>query len=162
MLNKAIIMGRLTRDPEIRYSQAAEPVAVARYTLACDRNFKREGEPDVDFIPCVAFRRDAEFAEKYFKKGMLVAVSGRIRISEFDDRQTGQRRLYTEIVIDEQNFGESRASFEGRQNASGGQQGYGNQQNYGNQQPRQAAKPDANPAPSFSPIDSLEEEDLPF
>ena len=68
-MNKVILMGRLTRDPEVRYSQGAEPLAVARYSLAVNKRFKRQGEPDADFIPCVAFGRQGEFAERYFRKG---------------------------------------------------------------------------------------------
>ena len=75
-MNKVILMGRLTRDPEVRYSQGERPVAVARYTLAVNRTFKRAGEPDADFINCVTFGRSAEFAEKYFRQGIrIVAVS---------------------------------------------------------------------------------------
>ena len=76
-MNKVILMGRLTRDPEVRYSQGSEPVAVARYTLAVNRRFKRKDEPEADFIPCVAFGKIGEFAEKYFRQGMRVLVSGR-------------------------------------------------------------------------------------
>lgn len=70
-MNKVILMGRLTRDPEVRYSQSSEPVAVARYTLAVNRRFKRKDEPEADFIPCVALGKSGEFAEKYFRKGQL-------------------------------------------------------------------------------------------
>ena len=78
-MNKAILVGRLTRDPEVRYSQGENPVAIARYTIAVDRRFKREGEPSADFISCVAFGKSAEFSEKYFRQGLRVAVSGRIQ-----------------------------------------------------------------------------------
>ena len=78
-MNKVILMGRLTRDPEVRYSQGERPVAVARYTLAVNRTFKRAGEPDADFINCVTFGRSAEFAEKYFRQGIRIVVSGRIQ-----------------------------------------------------------------------------------
>lgn len=76
-MNKVILMGRLVKEPEVRYSQGAEPIAVARYTLAVNRRFKRQGEPEADFINCVAFGKTGEFAEKYFKKGQLVAITGR-------------------------------------------------------------------------------------
>ena len=76
-MNKAILIGRLTRDPEVRYSQGSN-TAVARYTIAVDRKFKKDGEPTADYIPCVVFGRQAEFAEKYFRKGMKVVISGRI------------------------------------------------------------------------------------
>ena len=77
-MNKVVLVGRLTRDPEVRYSQGDSATAVARYTVAVDRRFKRDGEPTADFIPCVVFGRSAEFAEKYFRQGMRISVSGRI------------------------------------------------------------------------------------
>ena len=77
-MNKVILMGRLTKDPEVRYAQSSEPLAVARYTLAVNRRFKRQGEQDADFIGCVAFGKAGEFAEKYFKKGQMVGVVGRL------------------------------------------------------------------------------------
>ncbi len=76
-MNKAILVGRLTRDPEVRYSQSENPTAVARYTVAVDRRFKRDGEPTADFIPCVVFGRSAEFAEKYFRQGMRISAESR-------------------------------------------------------------------------------------
>lgn len=88
-MNKVILMGRLTRSPEVRYSQGAEPVAVARYTLAVNRRFKRKDEPEADFIPCVAFGKSGEFAEKYFRKGQLVAgaeLGGQRREETLDNR----------------------------------------------------------------------------
>ena len=106
-MNKVILMGRLTKDPEVRYSQSAEPVAVARYTLAVNRRFKRTGEPDADFINCVAFGKSGEFAEKYFKKGQMVAVVGRLQVSSWED-QNGQKRWSTDVVIEEQHFAESK------------------------------------------------------
>ena len=79
-MNKVILMGRLTRDPEVRYSQGGEnPLAIARYTLAVDRRFRRDGEQTADFISCVSFGRTAEFAEKYFRQGMRITISGRIQ-----------------------------------------------------------------------------------
>jgi len=88
-------------------------MAIARYTLAVNRRFKREGEPDADFIPCVVFGKGAEFAEKYFRKGMMVCVSGRIQIKSWED-ESGNRKWSTEVVLDEQDFAESKASFESR------------------------------------------------
>ena len=82
-MNKAILVGRLTRDPEVRYSQGENPVAIARYTIAVDRRFKREGELSADFISCVAFGKSAEFTEKYFRQGLRVAVSGRIQTGSY-------------------------------------------------------------------------------
>jgi len=112
-MNKAIIMGRLTKDPEIRYSQSNEPLCIARYTIAVNRRFKRDGEPDADFIPCVAFGKAGEFAERYLKKGMMVCVSGRIQVRSWEDNQ-GQKRWSTEVVLEEQDFAESKASFQSR------------------------------------------------
>lgn len=106
-MNKVILMGRLTRDVETRYSGET---AIARYTLAVDRRFKREGEATADFINCVAFGKSGEFAEKYFKKGMKVAVTGRIQTGSYDDKETGKKVYTTDIVIEEQEFAESKAS----------------------------------------------------
>ena len=109
-MNKAIEIGRLTRDPEVRYSQGSN-TAVARYTVAVDRKFKREGEPTADFIPCVAFGKQAEFAEKYFRKGTKVVISGRITTGSYTNKD-GQKVYTTEITVEEQEFAESRAESE--------------------------------------------------
>ena len=109
-MNKVILMGRLTRSPEVRYSQGAEPVAMARYTLAVNRRFKRKDEPEADFIPCVAFGKSGEFAEKSFRKGQLVAVTGRLQVRSWD--KDGERRYATEVIIEEQHFAESKAAQE--------------------------------------------------
>lgn len=114
-MNKVILMGRLTRDPEVRYSQGAEPKAIARYSLAVNRRFKRQGEQDVDFIPCVAFGKQGEFAEKYLSKGRLIAVSGRLQVRNWDDSY-GNKRTTIEVVAEEQYFAESKKS-----NAENGQ-----------------------------------------
>ncbi len=116
-MNKVILMGRLTKDPEIRYSQSAEPLAIARYSLAVNKRFKRQGEPDADFIDCVVFGKPAEFCEKYFKKGMMVCISGRLSVRVWEDNN-GQKRRTTEVVVDEQEFGESKSSFENRGGSS--------------------------------------------
>ena len=122
-MNKVILLGRLTKDPEIRYSQNAEPVCVSRFSLAVDRRYKKEGEPDADFINCVAFRRTAEFMERYIKKGMMVSVCGSLNVRSYDDN-TGQRKWITEVNADEVNFAESRAAYEARMAKGGG--GYDN------------------------------------
>lgn len=109
MLNKIILMGRLTRDPEVRYSQGAEPKAIARYSLAVNRRFKRQGEQDTDFIPCVAFGKQGEFAEKYFRKGQMVSVVGRLQVRNWYDNN-GNKRTTTEVVVEEQYFAESKKS----------------------------------------------------
>ena len=149
-MNKVILMGRLTKDPDIRYSQAAEPTCVARYTLAVDRRFKRDGEPDADFISCVAFGKTGEFAEKYLKKGMKMAVSGRISVRSWED-QSGQRRWSTDVVVEDHEFAESKSSFESR----GGSAGYS--------APRQDGPPQDFESGGFSAIsETLDSDDIPF
>lgn len=108
-MNKVILMGRLTRDPEVRYSQGAEPMAIARYSLAVNRRFKRQGEPDADFIPCVAFGKQGEFAEKYLSKGRMIAVSGRLQVKNWEDNN-GNKRTTIEVVVEEHYFAESKKS----------------------------------------------------
>lgn len=108
-MNKVILMGRLVREPDIRYSQTAEPVAVARYTLAVDRRTRKEGEQAADFISCVAFGRNAEFAEKYLKQGMKIAIVGRIQTGSYTNRE-GRKVYTTDIVVEEQEFAESKAA----------------------------------------------------
>lgn len=107
-MNKAVIVGRLTRDPEVRYAQD-NSVAVARYTLAVDRRFKKEGEASADFIPCVVFGKSAEFAEKYFKQGMRVAISGRIQTGSYTNNE-GKKVYTTDVIVEEQEFAESKAA----------------------------------------------------
>lgn len=148
-MNKVILMGRLTRDPEVRYSQGAAPLAVARFSLAVNRRFKRDGEPDADFINCVAFGKSGEFVERYFKKGQMVSVVGRLQVRSWDDKD-GTKRWSTDVVVEETYFAESRNSFEGRMNAEGG----------GN---NSAPKPQQSGNDGFYPIDeSIEDDDLPF
>ncbi|MCF0132494.1 MAG: single-stranded DNA-binding protein [Blautia sp.] len=108
-MNKVILMGRLTRDPEVRYSAGDNAMAIARYTLAVDRRFRREGEATADFISCVAFGRVAEFAEKYFRQGIRITVCGRIQTGSYTNRE-GQKVYTTEVVVEEQEFAESKAS----------------------------------------------------
>ena len=110
-MNKVVLVGRLTRDPEVRYSQGDSSTAVARYTLAVDRRFKRDNEPSADFIPCVVFGRSGEFAEKYFRQGMRVSVSGRIQTGSYTNKD-GVRVYTTEVIVEEQEFAESRAERE--------------------------------------------------
>ena len=110
-MNKVILMGRLTRDPEVRYSQGENPLAIARYTLAVDRRFKRDNEPTADFIPCVVFGRSGEFAEKYFRQGMRVSISGRIQTGSYTNKE-GVKVYTTEVIVEDQEFAESRAEAE--------------------------------------------------
>lgn len=105
-------MGRLTRDPEVRYSSGENALAIARYTLAVDRRFQRDGEASTDFIPCVSFGRTAEFTEKYFRKGLKIAVTGRIQTGSYTNRE-GQKVYTTEVVVEEQEFAESKSSGSG-------------------------------------------------
>ena len=108
-MNKVILMGRLTRDPEVRYSAGENALAIARYTLAVDRRFRRDGEATADFISCVSFGRTAEFAEKYFRQGLKIIVSGRIQTGSYTNRD-GQKVYTTEVVVEEQEFAESKAA----------------------------------------------------
>ena len=114
-MNKVILMVRLTRDPEVRYSQGGEnPLAIARYTLAVDRRFKRDGEQTADFISCVSFGKTAEFAEKYFRQGMRITISGRIQTGSYTNRD-GVKVYTTEVVVEEQEFAESKSASEANQ-----------------------------------------------
>ena len=112
-MNKVILMGRLTRNPEVRYSAGDSSMAIARYTLAVDRRFARRGEDNngatADFISCVAFGRSAEFAEKYFHQGLKVVVTGRIQTGSYGNKD-GQKVYTTEVVVEDQEFAESKAS----------------------------------------------------
>ncbi|MBQ8596151.1 MAG: single-stranded DNA-binding protein [Lachnospiraceae bacterium] len=112
-MNKVILMGRLTRDPEVRYSQGDNAMAIARYTLAVDRRFNRNGdEGSADFIGCVAFGRAGEFAEKYFRKGTKVLVTGRIQTGSYTNRD-GVKVYTTDVVVEDQEFAESKNSNAG-------------------------------------------------
>ena len=110
-MNKVILVGRLTRDPEVRYSQGENTMAIARYTIAVNRRFKREGDPEADFIRCVVFGRAAEFAEKYFRQGLRIAISGRIQTGSYTNKE-GIKVYTTEVVVEEQEFAESMAERE--------------------------------------------------
>lgn len=115
-MNKWVGVGRLVRDPEVRHSQGENSTAVARYTIAVERKFKRDNEPNADFIPCVVFERAAEFAEKYFRQGLRIAVSGRIQTGSYTNKD-GVKVYTTEVFVEEQEFAESRK--EQQQNNSG-------------------------------------------
>ena len=107
-MNKWIGVGRLVRDPEVRYSQGENATAVARYTLAVDRRFKRDGESTADFIPCVVFGKSAEFVEKYFRQGLRISVAGRIQTGSYTNKD-GVKVYTTEIMVEEQEFAESKS-----------------------------------------------------
>ena len=152
MLNHITIMGRLTRDPELRYTQSQTPVA--SFTLAVDRDFgsRDGGEKQTDFIDCVAWRQTAEFVSKYFQKGSMAVVSGRLQIRDWTDREGGKRRS-AEVVVDNIYFGESR-----RRDSSEGSS-YDSRSSYSSYE----APRSASPAPS-SPFSDLDDGDgeLPF
>lgn len=143
-MNKVILMGRLVRDPEVRYSQTANGnMAVARYTLAVERRIKKDGEQTADFISCVAFGRSGEFAEKYLHQGMKIAITGRIQTGSYTNKD-GQKVYTTDVVVEEQEFCESKSS---------------NQQSGGNG----IIPPNNNNDNSFMSIpDNVEDEGLPF
>ena len=118
-MNRVILMGRLTRDPELRYSQGERAMAIARYTLAVDRRGRRSqdgNEQTADFINCVAFDRQGEFAEKYFRQGMRVSISGRIQTGSYTNKD-GVRVYTTEVIVEEQEFAESKKASEGNHDA---------------------------------------------
>ena len=144
-------MGRLTRDPEVRYSQGERSMAIARYTLAVDRRGRRNQDGDqqsADFIPCVAFDRAAEFAEEYFRQGMRVLVSGRIQTGSYVNRD-GQKVYTTEVILDDQEFADSK----GQASDMGG---------YGQSAPAQRPAPASAIGDGFMNIPDGLEEELPF
>lgn len=144
-MNKVILMGRLTRDPEVRYSQGENSLAIARFTLAVDRRFKRQGEQDADFISCVAFGKSAEHAEKYYRQGLKIAVTGRIQTGSYTNKD-GQKVYTTEVVVEESEFAESKAaSSEG-----------------GSYQPSARPTPSAAAGDGFMNIPDGIDEELPF
>lgn len=110
-MNKVILMGRLTRNPEVRYTSGKDntQLCIARYTLAIDRRFKTEGQPSADFINCVAMGKNGEFAEKYLKQGTKIAVTGRIQTGSYTNKD-GQKVYTTDVMIEEQEFAESKKS----------------------------------------------------
>lgn len=115
-MNRVILIGRLTKDPDIRYSQGANgSTAVARYSLAVDRKFKQEGQPSADFINCIAFGKLGEFAEKYLHQGTKIAVTGRIQTGSYTNKD-GQKVYTTDVVVEEQEFCESKANQQSQNN----------------------------------------------
>ena len=147
-MNKVILMGRLTRDPEVRYSQGEQATAVARYTLAVDRRGRNQ-ENSADFIACVAFGKAAEFAERYLHKGTKIVLTGRIQTGSYTNRD-GQKVYTTDVVAEEVEFAESKAASQ--QNNSG------NAQNASNNQQAQQPKPQTSPDGFMS----ADDEGLPF
>lgn len=106
-MNKVILMGRLTRDPDVRYSQGQNQIAIARFTLAVDRRRAAEGQQSADYISCVALGKNGEFAEKYLKKGTKIVVEGRIQTGSYTNRE-GQKVYTTEVMAESQEFAESK------------------------------------------------------
>lgn len=140
-MNKVMFMGRLTRDPEVRYSQGANATAVARFSIAVDRRFRREGEPEADFFNCTSFGKQAEFVEKYLKQGTKVALCGRVENDNYTNKD-GQKVYGTRIMVEEIEFAESKNASSGGTNTA-------------------AAKP-AQTNEGFQDIPDGIEEDLPF
>ena len=130
-MNKVILMGRLTRDPEIRYSTGENATAIARYSLAVDRRFKRDGEPTADFINCVAFGKTAEFAEKYFHQGIKIAIVGRIQTGSYTNKD-GVKVYTTDVVVEEQEFAESKSASENNSKESATRQNRGSEDGFMN------------------------------
>lgn len=116
-MNKVILMGRLTRDPEVRYSQGENALAIARYTLAVDRRFKKDNEQTADFIPCIVFGKSAEFVEKYFRQGTKVTVCGRIQTGSYTNKD-GVKVYTTDVAVEEQEFAESKANSQQNQQSN--------------------------------------------
>ena len=121
-MNKVIMMGRLTRDPEVRYSQGASQTAIARFSLAVDRRWKREGEPDADFFNCTVFGRQADFVEKYLRQGTKVVVTGRIQNDNYTNKD-GQKVYAVQIIVEEIEFAESKNAASGNGVAAASQAG---------------------------------------
>lgn len=153
-MNKVILMGRLTRDPEVRYSQGERQMAIARYTLAVDRRGRNAaaGEQTADFLPCIAFDKAAEFAEKYFHQGTKLIVTGRIQTGSYTNKD-GQKVYTTDIVVEEQEFAESKAAGNEQAPSAAARP---------NLAPAQAAKPKADAHGFMSIPDGVEDDDLPF
>lgn len=153
-MNRVILMGRLTRDPEVRYSQGERSMAIARYTLAVDRRGRRSqdgGEQTADFINIVAFDRAGEFAEKYFRQGMRVLVSGRIQTGSYTNKD-GQKVYTTEVIVDDQEFADSKGAGGGDNGGFGG----------GYQQTSRPAPTSAIGDGFMNIPDGVEDEGLPF
>lgn len=115
-MNKLILMGRLTRDPEIRYSQGENSLAIARFSIAVDRRFKRAGEPEADFFNCTSFGKQAEFVERYLKQGTKILLSGRIQNDNYTNKE-GQKVYSVQVMAEEIEFAESKNASAGGDNA---------------------------------------------
>ena len=149
-MNKVIMIGRLTRDPEIRYGQGANGTVVGAFSIAVDRRFKREGEPDADFFDCTSFGKQAEFVEKYLKKGIKIVIEGRLQNDNYTNKD-GQKVYRTRIIVENLEFAESKAASE-----SSGYTG-GQSSNYSQPAPAPSGAQEG-----FMEIPSEIEEELPF
>lgn len=118
-MNHVVLIGRLVRDPEIRYSQGEKPMAVAKYTLAVDRRYKREGESTADFIRCISFGKNAEFAEKYMSQGRKFAVEGSIQTGSYQNKD-GQTVYTTDVIVNGQDFCDSKPAGSGNSGSYAG------------------------------------------
>ena len=148
-MNKTILMGRLTKDPEVKYLQNENSTAMARYTLAVDRRYRKDGKAETDFISCVTFGKNAEFAEKYLQKGLKILVSGRIQTGSYVNKE-GQKVYTTEVILDDQEFADSKGAAS---DMSG----------YGQSAPSQRPAPTSAIGDGFMNIpDGVEDEGLPF
>ncbi len=122
-MNKVFLMGRLTRDPEVRYTQGERQTVVAKYSVAVDRRFKRDGDPDADFFNCTAFGKQAEFCEKYLHKGTKVVVEGRLQNDNYTNKD-GNKVYSIQVITESIEFAESKKAAEGYQGGGNGD-GYG-------------------------------------
>lgn len=154
-MNKVILIGRLTRDPEVRYTTSAEPLCVAKFSLAVNRKYKRENEPDADFFNCVAMGKSGEFVEKYFKKGQQVGIVGRIQIRTYE--KDGQKQWITEIMVEEQYFADSKQG--------GGSSSPADPLNYYTQNPPARSQGQSKPSeaePFYAIDEPIDDSGLPF
>lgn len=142
-MNRVILLGRLARNPELKYTQAAEPIAVCRFTVATDRPFAKDGDIKVDYINCVAFRRQGEVVNQYFRKGSRVGIEGRLQVSQYKDKD-GNNRYSTDVIVSDVQFIDTKAENEAR----GGEVSQGTSQ--------------ASYQQGFSIDNDAEDEDLPF
>lgn len=161
-MNKVILMGRLARDPEVRYTSGQDTLAIARFTLAVERRMKREDQINADFISCVSFGRQAEFVEKYFHQGLKIAITGRIQTGSYKNRE-GQTIYTTEVVVEEQEFAESKAASEAAGNAAVQNKG-GSSSSPSRSTTRSKSKPSSatSPTDAFMDVADTIDEDLPF
>lgn len=160
-MNRAILMGRLTRDPEVRYSQAAEPMAIVRFSVAVNRRFRREGQPEADFINCTAFGKTGEFIDKYFKKGAMIAIEGTIQTGSYE--KEGRTIYTTDVIVDQAHFTGSRAESGNTGGGWGATDQYSApapSTSYGGSAPQAGG---ASQGGGFTPIaEDVDDDDLPF